>query len=111
MHELIDEIDSEEQSVATAACLADKAAISFGIRSAEHLDAWGKSMAGGRRRCGRRWTCGTRCDVFGLEDELQRYFDYHHSDKDTLDKVHPRELELGSISMAVLAWLIAENGV
>lgn len=49
--------------------------------------------------------------VFGLDVELQRYFDYHHSDKDTIDKVHPRELELGAISMALLAWLISENGV
>lgn len=52
---------------------------------------------------------GTAC--FGLDVELQRYFDYHHSDKDTIDKVHPRELELGAISMALLAWLISENGV
>lgn len=49
--------------------------------------------------------------TFGLDVEMQRYFDYHHSDKDTIDKVHPRELELGAISMALLAWLISENGV
>jgi carboxypeptidase Q len=49
--------------------------------------------------------------VFGLEPESQRYFDYHHSDKDTIDKVNPRELELGAMSMAMLVWLISENGV
>lgn len=49
--------------------------------------------------------------LFGLEVESQRYFDYHHSAKDTLDKVHPRELELGAISVAILAWLISENGI
>lgn len=49
--------------------------------------------------------------LFGLEVESQRYFDYHHSTKDTLDKVHPRELELGAISVAILAWLISENGL
>ncbi|HWA84459.1 MAG TPA: M20/M25/M40 family metallo-hydrolase [Fimbriimonadaceae bacterium] len=49
--------------------------------------------------------------LFGLEPESQRYFDYHHSDKDTLDKVNPRELELGSLSMATLAWLISEEGI
>jgi hypothetical protein len=49
--------------------------------------------------------------LFGLDVESQRYFDYHHSDKDTIDVVNPRELQLGSISMALLAWLIAENGV
>jgi len=49
--------------------------------------------------------------LFGLEPESQRYFDYHHSDKDTLDKVHPRELELGSLAMATLSWLISEEGL
>ena len=49
--------------------------------------------------------------LFGLQPESQRYFDYHHSDKDTLDKVHPRELELGALSMATLAWFISEEGV
>lgn len=53
----------------------------------------------------------TGAALFGLDVEMQRYFDYHHSAKDTLDKVHPRELELGAISMALLAWLISENGV
>jgi len=48
--------------------------------------------------------------LFGLDVELHRYFDYHHSDKDTIDKVHPRELEVGAISMALLAWLISESG-
>lgn len=49
--------------------------------------------------------------LFGLAPESQRYFDYHHSDKDTLDKVNPRELELGALSMAMLAWLISEEGI
>lgn len=48
--------------------------------------------------------------LFGLEVESQRYFDYHHSDKDTLDKVNPRELELGAICMANLAWHLAQGG-
>lgn len=49
--------------------------------------------------------------LFGLNPESQRYFDYHHSAKDTIDKVHPRELELGAITVALLAWLISENGL
>lgn len=49
--------------------------------------------------------------LFGLEPESQRYFDYHHSDKDTIDKVNPRELELGALSLAQLAWLISEQGL
>jgi carboxypeptidase Q len=47
----------------------------------------------------------------GLIPENQRYFDYHHSDKDTIDKVNPRELELGAIAMAVLSYEIAQEGL
>ncbi len=49
--------------------------------------------------------------LFGLEPENQRYFDYHHSRKDTLDKVNPRELEFGAMAMGMLAWLISEEGL
>jgi Zn-dependent M28 family amino/carboxypeptidase len=45
--------------------------------------------------------------LFGLVVESQRYFNYHHSEKDTIDKVDPRELELGAIDMALLAWILA----
>lgn len=48
---------------------------------------------------------------FGLSPDTQRYFDYHHSAKDTLDKVHPREIELGALAMAALAWHISEEGL
>jgi hypothetical protein len=48
---------------------------------------------------------------FGLSVEGQRYFDYHHSDNDTIDKVHPRELELGAIVLATLALMISEEGL
>ena len=49
--------------------------------------------------------------LFGLEPESQRYFDYHHSANDTLDKVNRRELELGALSIALLSWLLSEEGV
>ncbi|NUN69542.1 MAG: M20/M25/M40 family metallo-hydrolase [Bacteroidetes bacterium] len=49
--------------------------------------------------------------LIGLSPESQRYFDYHHSNHDTIDKVHPRELELGAVAMAILAWAIAEDGL
>ncbi|MBM2842002.1 MAG: peptidase [Bacteroidetes bacterium] len=48
---------------------------------------------------------------FGLDVESHRYFDYHHSDNDTIDKVNPRELEMGAIVEALLCWLISEEGL
>jgi Zn-dependent M28 family amino/carboxypeptidase len=48
---------------------------------------------------------------FGLDVETHRYFDYHHSDNDTIDKVNPRELEMGAIVEALLCYLIAEEGL
>ena len=48
--------------------------------------------------------------LFSLEPENQRYFDYHHTQKDTLDKVNPRELEMGACAMSTLLWKIAEKG-
>ncbi len=47
----------------------------------------------------------------GLNPDPQRYFDYHHSHNDTIDKVHPRELELGAIAIAILSWVISQDGI
>jgi hypothetical protein len=44
----------------------------------------------------------------GLYPNPQRYFDFHHSANDVLAAVHPRELELGAIALASMAWLAAE---
>ncbi|MFN8220454.1 MAG: M20/M25/M40 family metallo-hydrolase [Fimbriimonadales bacterium] len=49
--------------------------------------------------------------LFALEPENARYFDYHHSRNDTIDKVNPREVEFGAMAMATLAWLVSENGL
>jgi carboxypeptidase Q len=48
---------------------------------------------------------------FALYPENQRYFDYHHSASDTVDKVNPRELELGAIAEAYLCYLLSEKGL
>jgi hypothetical protein len=48
---------------------------------------------------------------FGLDVESQRYFDYHHSANDTIDKVNPRELELGAVVLALLCYIFAQEGV
>jgi hypothetical protein len=49
--------------------------------------------------------------LFGLAPTDQRYFDYHHSRHDTIDKVNPRELELGAIALAILSWRLSEEGL
>jgi len=47
----------------------------------------------------------------GLIPDAARYFDAHHSALDVLDAVHPRELELGAVALAVMAYLIAQDGI
>lgn len=49
--------------------------------------------------------------LIGLVPDSQRYFDVHHSGKDVIEAVNPRELELGAIAMAVFAYILAEEGV
>jgi carboxypeptidase Q len=49
--------------------------------------------------------------ALGLRVDGHRYFDYHHSDSDTIDKVNERELELGAIAMAILSYIISEEGL
>jgi hypothetical protein len=48
--------------------------------------------------------------LIGLVPDSQRYFDVHHSGKDVIATVNPRELELGAIAMAVFAYILSEEG-
>jgi hypothetical protein len=41
----------------------------------------------------------------------QAYFDVHHSALDTVASVHPRELELQAVVLAVLAYVLAQEGI
>lgn len=47
----------------------------------------------------------------GYSPDEQRYFDLHHSDNDTFDKVNLREMQLGTAAMAILTFLISEEGL
>lgn len=47
----------------------------------------------------------------GFIPDAQRYFDVHHSALDILSSVHPRELELGAVLLAVMAAVVAEEGI
>lgn len=49
--------------------------------------------------------------VAGLTPDSQRYFDYHHTRIDTMDKVNARELEIGAASLAALIWLVDTQGL
>ena len=47
----------------------------------------------------------------GYVPDSQRYMDIHHSANDVFEEVHPRELELGSAAITILAYLISEEGL
>ena len=49
--------------------------------------------------------------VAGLTPDSQKYFDYHHTAIDSIDKVHPRELQLGAAAMAALVYLVDQHGL
>ena len=49
--------------------------------------------------------------VAGLTPDSQKYFDYHHTTTDSIDKVHPRELALGAAAMAALIYLVDQHGL
>ncbi len=45
-----------------------------------------------------------------LRPDSQRYFDYHHARTDVLENVNKRELELGTVTMAALIYLVDKYG-
>lgn len=49
--------------------------------------------------------------LIGFLPDSQRYFSYHHTPEDTLDKVDKRELEMGAASMAALVYLLDKYGL
>jgi acetylornithine deacetylase/succinyl-diaminopimelate desuccinylase-like protein len=47
----------------------------------------------------------------GFIPDDQRYMDFHHSANDIFEEVHPREFELGAAAIALMAYLISEEGL
>lgn len=47
----------------------------------------------------------------GLTVDSHRYFDYHHANNDMIEAVNERELALGAAMMAILAYVIAQEGL
>jgi hypothetical protein len=46
--------------------------------------------------------------LLGLRQDARRYFDWHHTPADTVDKIDPRELALATAAMATMAYGIAD---
>ena len=40
-----------------------------------------------------------------------RYFDLHHTENDTLDKINPQDLKQNTAVYTVFAWFAAQSGV
>jgi len=49
--------------------------------------------------------------LFGFVPDDQRYMDVHHSENDVFEAVHPREMQLGTAALAILAYLLSEEGL
>jgi acetylornithine deacetylase/succinyl-diaminopimelate desuccinylase-like protein len=47
----------------------------------------------------------------GYIPDSTHYFDYHHSARDRIEAVNPKELHAGAAAMATLAYLLAEKGI
>ena len=47
----------------------------------------------------------------GVEPDSQRYFDLHHAETDVFEAVSKRELDLSTVNMAALLWLVCEYGL
>ena len=49
--------------------------------------------------------------LIGMRPDNARYFDYHHSENDVLENVHPRELASGAAAMATFIFLVDQYGI
>ena len=46
---------------------------------------------------------------FDLEPDGHHYFDIHHTEADTLDKIRPEDLRQNAAAVALLAYILAER--
>ena len=49
--------------------------------------------------------------LLGYVPDDQRYMDLHHSANDVYAAVHPREMELGTAAIAIMSYLLSEEGL
>jgi hypothetical protein len=57
------------------------------------------------------WLIPQGVPQIALLPETQRYFNYHHTDDDIIDRVEERELQLGAACMAILSYVLAQEGL
>jgi len=57
------------------------------------------------------WLIPQGVPQIALLPETQRYFNYHHTDDDILERVEERELQLGAACMAILSYVLAQEGL
>ena len=77
------------------------------IAPLEALDAGRVSPKGGGADIGPLKKLGV--PVMDLRQEVLRYFDYHHTEADTLDKVDPHELNRNLAALTLMAYALAEH--
>jgi len=75
-------------------------------RLLERIDAGQVTRPGGGADIGPLMRAGV--PGMGLSVEGSRYFWYHHSDADTIDKLDPREMAECVAAMAVMAYVVAD---
>lgn len=46
--------------------------------------------------------------VIGMAQDMTRYFDYHHTANDTLDKIDPKQLKQNVAAWAAMVWLAVQ---
>ncbi len=49
--------------------------------------------------------------LLALLDDETKYFWYHHTEADTIDKLNPREVAACASAMAVMAWQVADSPI
>ena len=57
------------------------------------------------------WLIPQGVPQIALLPETQRYFNYHHTDDDIIERVEERELQLGAACMAILSYVLAQEGL
>jgi hypothetical protein len=89
--------DANDEALAT---LSEIASLVSGIGAGKVWKGWGGADIGPLAEGG--------VVTAGYVPEAHRYFDVHHAPTDTIDRVNPRELQLGAAAIAVLSYVVAD---